>query len=63
MLADFYIPMRSNDMKIAVQKNHCTDGWILLKKNGVNIYFVLIGISNLGKRKLGSICCNYPRCA
>ena len=40
MLADFYIPRLSNDMKIAVQKNHL-EGQIWyrslepLKKNGV----------------------------
>ena len=42
MLADFYIPRLSNDMKITVQKNHLegqilywsTEVWSLLK-NGV----------------------------
>ena len=33
MLADFYIPRLSNDMKITVQKNHfCTEVWTLLKQ-------------------------------
>ena len=31
MLADFYIPRLSNDMKLAVQKNHL-GGQILYKK-------------------------------
>ena len=43
MLAEFYIPRLSNDMKLALQKSHlgskfCTEIWTLLK-NGVNIYF------------------------
>jgi len=43
MLADFYIPMLSNDMKIAVQKNHL-GGQILYRsldpsKNGVATFF------------------------
>ena len=45
MLADFYIPRLSNDMKIAVQKNNLrvkfgTEVWTLLK-NGV-LFFSLI---------------------
>jgi len=40
MLADFYIPRLSNDMKIAVQKNHLVDqllyrSLVHFKKNGV----------------------------
>jgi len=42
MLADFYIPMHSNDMKIAVQKNHLVgqilySSFVLSKKNGVEV--------------------------
>ena len=41
MLADFYISRLSNDMKIAVQKNHlcqdfCTEVWTLLKTDFVD---------------------------
>jgi len=47
MLADFYIPRLSNNMKIAVQKNNLgvkfgTEVWTLIK-NGVN--FIFCGLS------------------
>jgi len=52
MLANFYIPSLSNDMKLAVQKNHL-GGQILyripgpLKKNGVKNNMFVVG--NRGK--------------
>mgnify|MGYP000472821496 CR=1 FL=1 len=49
MLADFYIPRLSTDMKIAVQKNHLV-GHILYrslvpsKKNGVILISIILGL-------------------
>jgi len=55
MLADFYIPRLSNDMNIAVQKNHL-EGQILYKslvpsKKGVNIN-IPFGIGKLAEKLL-----------
>jgi len=42
MLADFYIPWRSNDMKIAVQKNHLGVKFSTeVKKRRLSIFYLL----------------------
>ena len=46
MLADFYIPRLSNDVTIAVQKNHLW-GQILYKKHYVSLKFIFSEISKI----------------
>ena len=40
MLRDFYIPKLSNDMKIAVQKNHLRGQILYPVKNGVDVFLI-----------------------
>jgi len=52
MLTDFYISRLSNDMKIAVQKNHLgakcwSEVWTILKKRRIYFFFENFNRNNL----------------